>query len=217
MSINCGNCNGSHESVGQVRDCYEGKSGTLKMKTEPEATLNQKNFAQMLFRERTAEPGTIIAEIEANQGITKAEEAIDSMGKQTISGFIQSMKVQPFRTNVKQRQTLPDADIQDGIYQNNEKQIRKVYKGQSGRLLCKSLEITSEAVWDGDTLMAAAEKEWHYLGQARYYLKGFRLLTADEAKAYGKIYGFCMICGRTLTDEESIKRGIGPICEGNMR
>jgi hypothetical protein len=32
------------------------------------------------------------------------------------------------------------------------------------------------------------------------------------AVAYGKEYGRCSCCGRTLTDPESIARGIGPIC-----
>lgn len=33
---------------------------------------------------------------------------------------------------------------------------------------------------------------------------------------YGKITGRCGHCGRTLTDPESITRGIGPICLANM-
>jgi len=37
-------------------------------------------------------------------------------------------------------------------------------------------------------------------------------MTVDEAARYGRLYGRCMVCGRTLTDEGSIERGIGPIC-----
>jgi hypothetical protein len=32
------------------------------------------------------------------------------------------------------------------------------------------------------------------------------------AVAFGKAWGICTVCGRTLTDDESIARGIGPIC-----
>jgi len=52
--------------------------------------------------------------------------------------------------------------------------------------------------------------------------KAMRLLSVDtlmpleEAKRFGKLYGMCMVCGRTLTDETSIERGIGPICEGRF-
>lgn len=41
-------------------------------------------------------------------------------------------------------------------------------------------------------------------------------LTLDKAKEFGHMYGVCMICGRTLTDENSIKNGIGPICAGKL-
>ena len=37
-------------------------------------------------------------------------------------------------------------------------------------------------------------------------------LTEDTAAKLGKLYGTCVICNRRLTDEQSIERGIGPIC-----
>lgn len=37
-------------------------------------------------------------------------------------------------------------------------------------------------------------------------------LTLELAKQYGKLYGMCVVCGRTLTDETSVELGIGPIC-----
>lgn len=37
----------------------------------------------------------------------------------------------------------------------------------------------------------------------------------NAAIAYGKRYGKCAVCARTLTDEDSINRGIGPVCAAN--
>ena len=37
-------------------------------------------------------------------------------------------------------------------------------------------------------------------------------MTLAEAAEYGALYGRCVECGRTLTDEDSIERGVGPIC-----
>jgi hypothetical protein len=37
-------------------------------------------------------------------------------------------------------------------------------------------------------------------------------LPIERAKELGKLYGRCICCGRTLTDEYSIENGIGPIC-----
>jgi len=44
-------------------------------------------------------------------------------------------------------------------------------------------------------------------------------LAADPqgaAIAYGKMNGACAICNRTLTDAESVARGIGPVCAENF-
>lgn len=41
-------------------------------------------------------------------------------------------------------------------------------------------------------------------------------LTLDKAKELGQLYGVCVRCGRTLTDEGSIAAGIGPICAGKF-
>lgn len=42
------------------------------------------------------------------------------------------------------------------------------------------------------------------------------LMTLDQAKQFGALYGTCCACGRVLTNEESIEAGIGPICAGRF-
>lgn len=42
--------------------------------------------------------------------------------------------------------------------------------------------------------------------------RGAEKLTLERARELGKLYGRCMICGATLTDETSIANGIGPVC-----
>lgn len=41
-------------------------------------------------------------------------------------------------------------------------------------------------------------------------------LTKERAAELGHLYGMCIVCGATLTDEKSIERGIGPICFGKL-
>jgi hypothetical protein len=41
-----------------------------------------------------------------------------------------------------------------------------------------------------------------------------RKMALAEAQAFGRLYGTCCKCGRTLTDEGSIAAGIGPVCAG---
>lgn len=42
--------------------------------------------------------------------------------------------------------------------------------------------------------------------------QGGHKLTQEEAAAFGKTHGFCVCCGRLLTDPESVAAGIGPVC-----
>lgn len=45
-----------------------------------------------------------------------------------------------------------------------------------------------------------------------YKLSSATKMTLEQAKEFGALYGTCCVCGRTLTNEESIAEGIGPIC-----
>lgn len=48
--------------------------------------------------------------------------------------------------------------------------------------------------------------------------EALQALAADplsSATAYGHKFGICACCGRTLTNKDSIERGIGPICAAN--
>jgi hypothetical protein len=42
------------------------------------------------------------------------------------------------------------------------------------------------------------------------------LMTLEDAKEFGRLYGMCCQCGATLTDEKSIEAGIGPVCAGKF-
>ncbi len=41
-------------------------------------------------------------------------------------------------------------------------------------------------------------------------------MTLEQAQEFGKLYGVCCRCAADLTDEDSIARGMGPVCAGKM-
>lgn len=51
-----------------------------------------------------------------------------------------------------------------------------------------------------------------YDGGAITQLKPEHQMTIAQARAFGKIYGVCIVCSRALTDEVSIEMGMGPVC-----
>jgi hypothetical protein len=98
---------------------------------------------------------------------------------------------------------------EDGMYRLGE----TVYKVQiavhgSGKLYAKRLVHQSDDTWRFVFESGAIRK----LGAADK-------MTLEEAKAFGKLYEVCCVCGATLTDDSpggSIEQGIGPICAGKV-
>ena len=114
-------------------------------------------------------------------------------------------------------------ELEDGIYLH-EDVYYMVYHTQKGFQVCKKLELDCEEadfvenLWDeegeynhGD----AALGEWVYVGASPLkHLRPEMKLDEETGQRFGQVYGWCCMCGRTLTNEESKKAGIGPICAG---
>ena len=99
------------------------------------------------------------------------------------------------------------AVVADGIYKHDGDIVKvQVAVHGSGRLYAKRLTFSP-----GDT-----SGKFVYEAGLVYQLDASELLTQEEAAAFGKLYGFCCMCGKTLTDETSIELGIGPICRGKF-
>lgn len=57
---------------------------------------------------------------------------------------------------------------------------------------------------------------FEYAAGALRRLSAATRLTLEEAKEWGALYGSCCVCSKTLTNEESIAAGIGPVCAGRL-
>lgn len=95
--------------------------------------------------------------------------------------------------------------LESGIYLLGE-EIYKVQKAVhgSGNMYAKRLVISYYA--EGKT------GNFEYAPGTVRKLRPEHKMSLDQAKEFGALYGVCCRCGRTLTDEESIANGIGPIC-----
>lgn len=115
----------------------------------------------------------------------------------------------PMSIAAPQPSTLVD---EDGIYRTDDgtiyKAVRAVVEG-SGRLYAKRLILTEQP--DGTN-----KGRFTYAPGAIHTLRADQKLTLEEAAAFGRLYSTCVMCGSPLTDEDSIARGIGPICAGRF-
>ena len=89
-----------------------------------------------------------------------------------------------------------------GIYQTEDGHIYRVQPSQqTGRFYAKKLVVSGG---------------WEYESGAIYRLKEEQRMTLEQAKAFGMATGLCCVCGRFLTDQESVEKGIGPVCIKKM-
>jgi hypothetical protein len=85
---------------------------------------------------------------------------------------------------------------EEGIYQDSRGDVFKVIRSSSDRLYAKQL----------------VDGKFEYAPGATRRLTAADKLTLEQAKQYGQLTGTCCRCGARLTDEDSITRGIGPVC-----
>lgn len=162
-----------------------------------QATEKQVRYLESLRASRTPHvDAKAVADWAATAGRKAVSDKIDELKRMPqVAG--------PISSRVQWEQ---QAEPEDGIYIDRAtNKIYKVYKmvHGSGRQGVKVLVPEN------------GKGTFHYLGSAVKRLpKSAVRMSMDEAKAFGKIYGFCVRCGRTLTDEGSIEAGIGPICAG---
>lgn len=116
--------------------------------------------------------------------------------------------------SVAARDVKPTEPVTHGMYRLTEKRgsyetgsIFKVQKAVhgSGNLYAKILVV--DAPGDG---------HFEYAPGAIRLVTVADRMTADEAAEWGRLYGMCIVCSATLTDEKSIAAGIGPICAGRV-
>ena len=88
-----------------------------------------------------------------------------------------------------------------------------------GRLGFFKVDCPTEGRWAGYVFVKqmASDTEYPVRGARRGVV--LDAIAADPQAAslrYGREIGACGVCGRTLTDEDSRARGIGPICADKM-
>lgn len=178
------------------------------MNTTATPTEKQVSYLQSLRASRTPN----VSEQAVAQWVTTVDRA-------TVSKKIDELKAMPIvagplssKAQIAQQQakvTRPEPE--DGIYfvpdAEGPGNIFKVYKmvHGSGRQGVKRLVVEDQ------------EGSFLYLGLAVKHLPlEAKKMSLEEAQAFGRLYGFCVRCGATLTDEDSIARGLGPVCAGKF-
>lgn len=116
------------------------------------------------------------------------------------------------RSTVTARPPAGGPVTEEGMYRDASGTIFKVVKAVhgSGKLYAKELRIDQTTT--AQDRVSNAGGHFVYKPGAIRALSTNDKMSLEDAKAFGKLYGFCCRCGAILTDENSIEAGIGPIC-----
>jgi hypothetical protein len=233
MATICGNCQKVHATAADVKQCYI-DAGAITGGAPPEPGNERGWFPSRPARSATrgvSGERVPISSEQLKEGLYRSpdgtEYRVKISGKTRLPyatvldretgkfeyapGRIREIRAEWFVS--KDAKGFTDADA--GMYRHPETgEILKVYKAVhgSGNMVAKRLLIEREPERDGDTITVPAVINWLYLGLASRFVRGHVKMLLDEAVKFGRIYGVCCRCGRTLTDETSIENGIGPVC-----
>jgi hypothetical protein len=222
-SIACGNCQGTHASVAEVKACYTA-SGAFTEAPAPATTVptgpvqtslydhgaypwttKQRSFLQALIAERpTWAARENLADLPFDQ--------FDGVTKRDASRYIKAALAQPKETKTSHAPSTqaPAPKVPQGYYAvdsatgNNDTDFYKVDTPTEGRWAGRTF-VKRVIGGKGDTPVRGAEG---LAALARIEAAGVKA----AAERYGREIGRCGKCNRTLTDEESRAAGIGPVC-----
>ena len=128
----------------------------------------------------------------------------------TISGFTQKQHIQQVNVRMDKVWKLfrPQGQVQKLALGPRSLMMRV---NQFGSIVIYFRGTKIGRIYDGGKLyLQSPEPELSLVRQMLIDLEADPLLYVTQ---YGQTTGTCCVCSRTLTDEISKKRGIGPICE----
>lgn len=157
------------------------------------ATEKQISFINSLKTQRD------ITGIDATRALVLGRELwkIGKFDTKAASFVIDALKVAPY-----QAKDASPVEVPEGMHRLADGTIYKVQVAVhgSGRLYAKRLQ-QFQGGW-----------QFNRAPGAMRLLSPATKMSLEQAKEFGALYGTCCSCGRTLTDENSIAAGIGPVC-----
>jgi hypothetical protein len=132
----------------------------------------------------------------------KAQTCHEWLNTHTLSKSTASAKITELKDMPTLRHTFADTeDLEVGLYlvDGVAYKVKRAVYGSGFLYACR---------WDEESTSFVKES-----GAIRKIRANHRM-TLEQAAPYGLAMSACAHCGRPLTDETSIKLGLGPVCAG---
>lgn len=189
---------GSYVLAPRDRTMQEVAAGP-KFKTFKPATEKQVGFLNSLMADRVMDDEHrhwLLCQIESNSlSSLQASQEIDALLKRPKIAKVSEKHVA--------KSEWVEA-VEDAYYKDSEGTFYQAKRSKAGHLYAM-------------TLVPHGKKfKWVYAPGAMKNFQNWKPVSAEDAAAFGKAWGHCMVCARLLTNPDSIEAGIGPICAGKF-
>jgi len=163
-----------------------------KTKTTKPASEKQMTFIYSLLRSLDSDnaPEAMLAFEETEPSTVSASEYIDTL-KSSLA------EVKAVKSVIEKSDETDD--IPEGLHYIGQSVYRIRKSKSSGRLYAELLD--------------AHAREFQYVGRKPLTnASAETLMTLEQAKVFGKAFGFCVRCCALLEDPASVELGVGPVC-----
>lgn len=176
-------------------------------------TDKQVQFIATLVKERELD-GDLLRDV----AIAREFVMMQQLSSHGASQLITDLLAAPRKSDEGVRAAADTTEAPEGMHRLDGViyKVQRAVNG-NGNVYAKRLDLTEPdcgGCANGEPCGLGCEwgAEFVYAPGAIRKLSESTVMKLAEAKEFGALYGTCVRCGRTLTDEGSIAAGIGPIC-----
>lgn len=126
--------------------------------------------------------------------------SMDALTKDTASEFIDGLLKRARQLRAEQAEDTVPVELETGMYRRDG-EVYKVVESQIGRMYAKRLLKDEDGGFSFEYAAGAVKK-----------LVPSDRLSLEDAAEFGRQFGTCCVCARTLTNPKSVEAGIGPVC-----
>lgn len=193
----------------------------MNLSTDP-MTTSQKNYLNVLLNDKQM--------LSVKRASFRAEVANPAINKGRASEIITELKTFAWMSHAEKAEMKATAEAMEapkvpvvngaGFYQGESNKIYSYLPHPKGNFkIWKMLVETNILKFNPENSQyeVVGKKGSYkkvYSGSAKKDIEaGGKKLTMEEVVAHGSLMGYCLCCGRTLTDPQSVANKIGPVCE----
>jgi hypothetical protein len=226
-SITCGKCKSTHASIAEVKACY----GTVTAQSKVDFSVTSGVVTMATPRQKVLIPKLLV-----ERGLP--ERDVETLTGEAARALITELIAMPrasyppinelIKPSVSEaaKPAGPTLDEQIKIAAAALPQLRKMHYAIEERDFTKNdgepvwkfyrVDLPTKGKWAGRIFLdIQASDDYHPVRDSQRKLNVLQAIGFNAEKAasdYGHQIGRCGVCRRTLTDDVSIDRGIGPVC-----